>query len=561
MKVKKLYYSIKYTDWRRVSYRLWYVIKRHFSTRFNYVARWWLYKGVESKPISKDAPLPIFPMRSGKVIATSDSNQFYSLKLRLLNQEELFHFPIEWHRKSLNTGTRLWKLNFHYHEFLEELPTELFIKVILDWIDNNPPYKHDYWKDSWNSYSISIRVVVWMQQIALRKNELQESFIDSVNHSLLTQIHFLCNNLEKDIRGNHIIKNAKALIWASQYFAEVSWQIEAENILNNELSEQILSDGVHFELSPTYHVQVMADIMECYPHINNQILKEKVLLILGKMNNALNAFIHPDDQISLFNDGAFNLTYSPTVVKETYYKLFNSKIYSVNLINLENAGYFGLKNDECYFLMDAGRVGPDELPAHAHGDIFSFEWSLPEGRFIVDKGVYEYSESDKRKSSRATRSHNTVTLDEYDQCEFWGSFRMARRANVIITEKQLSDSEIVIDGSHDGFKRLKGNPIHRRKLSFTGTELFVQDEIVNGAGQVVKSSLLLHPDIKYTLSDSDLVFQIGSKKFKMRTKAIVNIVPDEWFPEMGLSRKTVRVELKYGVAPTKGYYHIHEVSI
>ncbi len=36
-----------------------------------------------------------------------------------------------------------------------------------------------------------------------------------------------------------------------------------ESLLKAQLRQQFLSDGVHFELSPAYHCQVFADLVEC----------------------------------------------------------------------------------------------------------------------------------------------------------------------------------------------------------------------------------------------------------------------------------------------------------
>ena len=49
-------------------------------------------------------------------------------------------------------------------EFVEALYSHNWFSFIKDWIFSNKPYKKGYWLDDWNSYSLSIRVVVWMQQ-------------------------------------------------------------------------------------------------------------------------------------------------------------------------------------------------------------------------------------------------------------------------------------------------------------------------------------------------------------------------------------------------------------
>ena len=47
------------------------------------------------------------------------------------------------------------------------------------WIAANPPFRAGASSDSWNAYSLSLRVVVWMQQLALRRNRLAPGFVDT----------------------------------------------------------------------------------------------------------------------------------------------------------------------------------------------------------------------------------------------------------------------------------------------------------------------------------------------------------------------------------------------
>src|SRR5439155_1766116 len=105
-------------------------------------------------------------------------------------------------------------------------------------------------------------------------------------------------------------------------------------------------------------------------------------------------------------------------------------------------------------LVDIGRACPDELPAHAHADCFSFEMSLDGHRMVVDSGVGEYTAGPWRDYYRSTRAHNTIVLDEEEQIECWGSFRVARRAGVhdrvVIEEENLSG----VGAWHDGYARL-----------------------------------------------------------------------------------------------------------
>ena len=62
--------------------------------------------------------------------------------------------------------------------------------------------------------------------------------------------------------------------------------------------------------------------------------------------------------------------YSPGELIKKSEELLGIKVESSNKINLPEAGYFGLKNKNNLFLYDAGKIAPDTLPAHGHGDIF-----------------------------------------------------------------------------------------------------------------------------------------------------------------------------------------------
>ena len=83
---------------------------------------------------------------------------------------------------------------------------------------------------------------------------------------------------------------------------------------------------------------------------------------------------------------------------------------------------------------------------------------------IVNSGTSCYGSSNERLRQRGTRVHNTVDIDGQNSSEVWGGFRVARRAY----PKQLkilnseSGNNLEVHCSHDGYDRLKGNPVHSR---------------------------------------------------------------------------------------------------
>jgi hypothetical protein len=82
-------------------------------------------------------------------------------------------------------------------------------QLILRWITENPPSK----SIGWQPYPLSMRIVNWIQW-SLNNNPLSQPMLDS----LVTQIRCLNQTIEYHLLGNHLIANAKALIFAGFFF-------------------------------------------------------------------------------------------------------------------------------------------------------------------------------------------------------------------------------------------------------------------------------------------------------------------------------------------------------
>jgi uncharacterized heparinase superfamily protein len=163
---------------------------------------------------------------------------------------------------------------------------------------------------------------------------------------------------------------------------------------------------------------------------------------------------------------------------------------------LPETGYFGTRAaDGHYVICDAAPIGPDYLPGHAHGDIFSFELSLEGHRVIVDTGVFGYEADELRSYCRSTRAHNTVEVEGQDQCEFWAAFRVARRGRPRDVVWSELDDGFSLEGWHDGYERLAGRPRHQRRFRWHDAGVLLVRDVVTARRPVaVCSRLHLHPD-------------------------------------------------------------------
>lgn len=517
------------------------------------VGPWLRPRDVIVPAASTRPPLPPFPPRRDQIVIEDGL-----ASLSFLNVSRPLTFPVDWHPPEWARDPQLELLHLHYTEWTEGLDDARFVAVVEDWIANVRPYGPLYWRGAWNSYAVSIRVVVWMQQLAVRARRLSPAFLETARRSLAEQLAFLESNLELDIRGNHLLKNVKALAWGGAFFEGPTadrWRRRAESLLRRELAVQFLPDGLHFERSPAYHAQACADLVECRVALGECATSRLVDATLERAMQALVDVVHPDGRVSLFSDGGLEMAYAPDVVLAAWQRLSDGKTASRPHVTLESAGYYGWRDGRTLFLFDCGDLAAEALPAHGHGDALSFEWTVHGERVFVDAGVFEYRPGDMRAWSRSTRAHNTVTLDDVDQGEFVGSFRLGRRARVERTRLQLLPDGIVVEGLHDGFEHLPGAPLHRRLVRATTHELRVEDRIEGGAGQRACARLLCHPSARVTQSrDGVVTIQQGRVAVRVTSESPITVTSSWWCPDFGLKLRTKQIVIDYGTAPRVGSF-------
>src|SRR5262249_62037398 len=82
-----------------------------------------------------------------------------------------------------------------------------------------------------------------------------------------------------------------------------------------------------------------------------------------------------------------------------------------------------------------------------------------------------------RETERGTPSHSTVTVDGENSTEVWAGFRVARRARPFDLVVSRESRGLRLSCAHDGYMRLPGRPVHRRRWSFYAGALQVEDRI------------------------------------------------------------------------------------
>ena len=501
---------------------------------------------------ARSPPLPIFPPRGG---ALKIENAH--LHVTFLNRTQSMPAArMNWQAPGPGPAHQLWRMNLHYMEYLEDVPGDVFCTLITAWIDAHPPGSPGAWLDSWNSYALSLRVLVWMQQLALRRDHLAEHVIKRAEASLTTQLQFLMRNLETDLGGNHLIKNIKALIWGAAYFAGLEpdrWRKRALSLLQTQLTHQVLRDGIHDERSPSYHCQVFADLLECRHALGSDPLGGKLDATLARMAQAIADLTHPDGLPAQFNDSGLTMAYAPAICLDVYSKLGRPRPSPRAVFAYESAGYFGLHAPQATLIADCGRIAPDDLPAHGHGDVLSFELSVYGKRLIVDQGVFEYIAGEKRQQSRAASNHNTLCFAGTDQADFFGAFRCGRRPSVTVRHYVATADSFTLEGTHDGFAHLAGKPRHVRRFEASPNALEIHDAIEGNPQVQAVITFLLDPAARVTATPAGVIIEQPNATTSVSSSLPIAIERALWWPDMGHEHATqrLRIPIPAGTASVK----------
>jgi uncharacterized heparinase superfamily protein len=400
---------------------------------------------------------------------------------------------VDWAAASMS---RLWRYNLHYFDYLmdESLADDLRAELLDDWILRNPPAT----ADAWDAYPLSLRIVNWVKYFLTRSSRgpLPRTWLTS----LYGQAAWLQRSFEYHLLGNHLLKNAVGLLFAGAFFdgpEPDAWLERGRRCFAEQVREQFLADGGHYERSPMYHALCLKDCLDVLSLGAQRPLAARLTLAADVRQRIVSAatFLRdicaPDGEIPLFNDAAFGIAPAPRLLLDYARRVLDGepaselapRPWQCELIDKRHSGYFGFRHAADWLLIDCGLVGPDYQPGHAHCDTLSYELALDGTRLIVDSGVHDYEAGARRLASRTTAGHNTVMIDGCEQSEIWGTFRVARRARPVSALLEAQPPGCTFEGTHDGYRRLPGSPVHRRHIRYDGAGgVDIVDEI-SGRGR------------------------------------------------------------------------------
>lgn len=514
-KFLRIFHTVKYLKFKQIYYRLFYRFRKLQALSFPDeipVCANWQWNGPAFLESSLIGPSQFkFLSHLGEVNTASDWNN-----------------PAQ---------EKLWLYNLHYFDDLNAIENnkrkELHVNLINKWIDENPACEGN----GWEPYPLSLRIVNWIKWIS-RQDTIEPKWPKSLSQ----QGEALSKQLEYHILGNHLFANGKALTFLGAFFPNelgTKFLNKGLEILDEQIPEQFLGDGAHFELSPMYHEILLWDLLELielaqtsrHPSLIERVVSWKKTA--EKAIYWLQCMVHPDGEISFFNDAAIGIAASPEQIYSYGKKLgLNPAKTNNQFIVFPESGYSRINQKGHVLMIDHANVGPDYLPGHAHADTLSFEWSVGLQRVLVNSGTSVYGVGPERLRQRKTRSHNSVEINNKDSSDVWGGFRVGKRAFSKLLASSFEHDVMTISAEHNGYKNVR----HQRNFTSTPDSIKIED-MLTGSFTSASGFYHLHPDIRIHSSEKNSIVLIlpEGPEIKINSSSPMEIMDSTWHPEFGKS--------------------------
>lgn len=396
---------------------------------------------------------------------------------------------------------QLWRFHLHYWDWAWPLALQqdqgaaraVFARWWRSWQQATVFGRYD----EWAPYVASLRAWSWcgLYDHLVVGEPHEDRFLDA----LWLHLRFLRPHLERDVGGNHLVKNLKALLGLAVFFGQQRLLDRTLHALAREASKQVLPDGGHFERAPAYHCQVLADLIDIAELLEaaRGDSPEWLTTAITRMRRFLGLVLLPDGTVPLFNDGY-------PVPGELVDELRPGPRAAAGIALLPDSGLAVLRAGELFVIADVGEPCPRGLPAHAHADTLSFLLHDGARRVVTEAGTSTYDPCARRYFERSTGGHSTVEIDGTDSTEVWAAFRAGRRAGAHVVDSTDSadrGGELVLTAEHDGYRHLKGAPVHRRTWRLSDSELRISDEVRGHGRHRLVSRVFLAPEVSAEQAD------------------------------------------------------------
>jgi hypothetical protein len=452
-----------------------------------------------------------------------------------------------------------------------------FAAIIADWISETkaPTQAYSETNRPWRVLEVGIRTKYWFPawEFFIRSPEFSADLLVQILYSLIQHKDYLRLSSKLTMGGedaveehymanaahNHYIMEMEGLLNIATMLPELKSSADDRDFAVAQLDRcqeaQILADGVHIEETPGYHsgcIHWFACPM-LLGDLNNRPFKPEYKQNLKKMFNFLSHITRPDLTIAPFGDSAAAAQYNtislgriiferPVTAQEAIvanqhpeklltpgtFWLSNGHEPDFRVMKrdfplyeeFEKGGYFCMRSswsDTGLYLAFRNGRGWHDKSGHQHADHLAIDVTAYGNPLIVDPGIHSYTDDEWREYFKATRNHNTISIDDRSSIEYRGNWRWGPYPDMGESDFSREQNRITISAWHDGFKPARCS----RKITFVADRFWIVDDQVTGLTGNKVSIAYTFPTTAAELLNGNFA---GARTLESEEKASVAVV-------------------------------------
>jgi len=544
--INKLFQILKLDFSKLKNYKYYYLIS--ISSRAKYLK--WIYFSNSLLKTSKVNPnwhsnLPSLGWKPNNIEGTSryaDNLELASKNIKFKNNKiswiKIYNDPED--TMSLHRFGWLLKMLVDKEN---ELDLYTAFKWIEDWLCSQKRLKNSI---SWESYSVSERIVNWLLFLCAAKPfiKIDNTRILNLQNELFDHLKYLAFNLEyrKDKTNNHIINNARALYIGGRLLGFEFAEKIAKLIITNE-TDKLIKNGILNEGSTHYQLLVTKNYLEIF-WIAHKTKDEKLISWLkGRIKNMLdicNDFIienngqlempfigdvSPDSNPDWLIGYPFNSSKTQFSGWSKLWGNFNEfDDLLINMININNNNELGsLKKNQWVRITNSSSttfsiIKNSFIKSHAHQDDGSFYFMYKETPIIIDPGLKNYLKDDSiSRYQLSANSHNVITINGCGVIPPRTSW-MSRAIMGSLTKSSLG--QYSINFKMNGFNCLGRSIVWDRTIDTNKDLLNVCDKINSRENDLIKIIYIFNNSLEYTKDDGGFIIKLEKEKLYFEIKPL-----------------------------------------
>lgn len=324
---------------------------------------------------------------------------------------------------------------------------------------------------------------------------------------------------EPELSGNHVIQNARALLFAGAFLCTPAFSELARVILRERLPSLITEDGFLREGSSHYHFLFTRWVLEMdwvAQEVGDRITVSILQPIKQKLLERCWFFLVYNDaerlwQIPTIGDVSPDCT-PAWLLMYLWPDLEAARPPSARdrLEQFERSGWVRCDRDETTMFWHFRLSAPGLYPTHGHNDTGSFVLCIRGAPVLVDPGRPSYMMSDPFYSySGSASAHNSLVVDGIEplvpEQRRWLPF-WYRDAKVEVLEENVG-GDISLILRHTGYNRVAvAGFVHERRWVIGLRRLYIEDMFSGDGAHIVETffqwspQYALHPQSAPSLS-------------------------------------------------------------